>query len=178
MSDLFHEKMPNDFLDKIFEVINETPQHVYQILTKREDAMVDYFKNRKIPENVWLGVSVENKKHGLKRIDKLRTINATIKFLSIEPLLEDLGQINLKGIDWVIVGGESGVGARPMKEEWVLNIKKHCSDLNIPFFFKQWGAWGSDMVKRNKKVNGRELLGKIWNDYPPERMKTKVGVGF
>ena len=166
MSDLFHEQMPNDFLDKIFKIIEQTPQHIYQILTKREKRMAEYFTDKFPPKNVWLGVTVEDKKSGLPRIEKLRDIPATIKFLSMEPLLEDLGEINLTGIDWVIVGGESGPNARPMKEKWVLNIKRQCEKSSIPFFFKQWGTWGVDMVKRNKKVNGRELLGRIWDEYP------------
>jgi protein gp37 len=166
MSDLFHEEIPIDYLDKIFDVINNTPQHIYQILTKRENRMVKYFKNSAPPANVWLGVTVENKKSGLPRIDKLRKMNASIKFLSIEPLLEDLGPLNLEGIDWVIVGGESGHHARPMKEEWVLNIKQQCQESKTPFFFKQWGTWGADSIKRNKKKNGRKLKGKFWEEYP------------
>ncbi len=166
MSDLFHEEMPNKFLNKIMSVIDLTPQHIYQILTKREDAMFDYFLNRRVPENIWLGVSVENIKHGVPRIDKLRNIEATIKFLSIEPLLEDLGKIDLTGINWVIVGGESGANARPMKKKWALSVKKLCQEQNVAFFFKQWGTWGADGVKRNKKSNGRILEGKEWNAYP------------
>jgi protein gp37 len=166
MSDLFHEDMPSDFLDEIFKVIEQTPQHIYQVLTKRENKMEEYFATREVPSNVWLGVSVEDKKSGLPRIDKLRNIKAAIKFLSIEPLLEDLGKVNLSGIDWVIVGGESGPKARPMKEEWAINIKEQCDRMEIPFFFKQWGTWGADMVKRNKKSNGRILQGKVWEAYP------------
>jgi len=166
MSDLFHEQIPDDFLDSIFKVIEATPQHIYQILTKREDRMATYFTAKNVSSNVWLGVTVEDRKSGLPRIDKLRNINAAIKFLSVEPLLEDLGYVNLKGIDWVIVGGESGPRARPMKEQWALNIKEQCDSMNIPFFFKQWGAWGADMVKRNKKANGRMLQGKVWEAYP------------
>ena len=166
MSDLFHEQMPEEFLNKIFSVIEQTPQHIYQILTKRENRMAEYFANKIPPENVWLGVTVEDKKSGLPRIEKLRNIPANIKFLSIEPLLEDLGEIDLTGIDWVIVGGESGPKARPMKEEWVINIKNQCQKFGVPFFFKQWGTWGADMVKRNKKANGRQLLGRIWAEYP------------
>lgn len=166
MSDLFHEKMPKLFLDKIIGVIDLTPQHIYQILTKRENEMSEYFAKRSIPENIWLGVTVEDKKHGLKRIDQLRTINASIKFLSVEPLLEDLGEIDLSGIDWVIVGGESGRNARPMNKEWALNIKRQCDEQNVAFFFKQWGTWGVDGVKRSKKTNGRLLEGQEWNDYP------------
>ncbi len=166
MSDLFHEQMPKSFLDKIMGVIDLTPQHVYQILTKREDRMFEYFQDRRIPENIWLGVTVEDIKHGVPRIDKLRNINASIKFLSVEPLLEDIGKINLTGIDWVIVGGESGAKARPMKQEWALNVKKQCDEQNVAFFFKQWGTWGADGVRRSKKTNGRILNGKEWNEYP------------
>ncbi len=166
MSDLFHEQMPKSFLDKIMGVIDLTPQHVYQILTKREDRMFEYFQDRRIPENIWLGVTVEDIKHGVPRIDKLRNINASIKFLSVEPLLEDIGKINLTGIDWVIVGGESGAKARPMKQEWALNVKKQCDEQNVAFFFKQWGTWGVDGVRRSKKTNGRILNGKEWNEYP------------
>lgn len=170
MSDLFHEEMPEDFLDAIFEIIDRTPWHIYQILTKRENRMAEYFKNKAIPSNVWLGVTVEDKKSGLPRIDKLRIQKAAIKFLSIEPLLEDLGKINFKGIHWVIVGSESGPKARPMKPEWTIDIKQQCEKQNTAFFFKQWGTWGADGIKRNKKSNGRKLLGKEWNEYPDYKL--------
>ncbi len=166
MSDLFHEKMPFPFLDKILSVITQTPQHTYQILTKRENRLLKYFSTRKVPENIWLGVTVEDKKSGLPRIDKLRGIDASIKFLSIEPLLEDLGEIDLIGIHWVIVGGESGNRARPMQKDWVTNIKRQCESQNVAFFFKQWGTWGVDGIKRSKKNNGRILDGKEWSQYP------------
>ena len=166
MSDIFHKDMPLDYLDKIFNVIEQTPQHTYQILTKRADRMLEYFSHRKVYENIWLGVTVENKKEGLPRIDFLRNIKASVLFLSIEPLLEDLGEINLSNIDWVIVGGESGNKARPMAKEWVLNIKQQCEKNDVAFFFKQWGTWGADKVKRNKKLNGKELDGKIWQQFP------------
>ncbi len=174
MSDLFHEEIPTEYLDRIFEVIAKTPQHIYQILTKRENRMFEYVSKRKIPKNIWLGVTVENKRSGLPRIDKLRTIKAAIKFLSIEPLLEDLGKINLQGIDWVIVGGESGVKARPMKPEWAINIKRQCEEQNTAFFFKQWGTWGGDGVRRSKKNNGRLLLGQEWNEYPSYELKAAI----
>jgi protein gp37 len=175
MSDLFHEKMPISFLDQIFKVIGRTPQHIYQILTKREDRMSTYFDNKKsIPQNIWLGVTVENVKSGLPRIENLRNINTSIKFLSIEPLLENLGQIDLSGIDWVIVGGESGPKARPMKQEWALNIKQQCEDQNVAFFFKQWGTWGVDGIRRSKKLNGRKLLGREWNEYPDYQFKVAI----
>jgi len=166
MSDLFHEEMDPLFLDKIMGVMDLTPQHVYQILTKRETAMYEYFQHRKIPDNIWLGVTCEDKKHGVPRIDKLRNIPAKIKFLSVEPLLEDIGEIDLTGIDWVIVGGESGPKARPMKKQWALNVKRQCEEQNVAFFFKQWGTWGADGVKRSKKSNGRILQGQEWNEFP------------
>ncbi|MCD4679520.1 MAG: phage Gp37/Gp68 family protein, partial [Bacteroidales bacterium] len=165
MSDLFHEKMPFAYLDAIFEVIENTPWHTYQILTKREKVMSEYLIDICLPKNVWLGVTVENQetKH---RIDYLRNVSASIRFISIEPLLEDLGEINLQNIHWVIVGGESGIKARPMKSEWALNIKKQCEQQQVAFFFKQWGIWGADGIKRNKKLNGRELNGRVYNEYP------------
>jgi protein gp37 len=166
MSDIFHEKMPLNYLDKIFSVIVQTPQHTYQVLTKRADNMYEYFSKREVPKNVWLGVTVENKYDGLPRIERLRKLNATVLFLSVEPLLEDLGLIDLTNIDWVIVGGESGNQARPMDKRWVENIKEQCDANDVAFFFKQWGTWGADKIKRNKKVNGKELNGKIWQNYP------------
>lgn len=166
MSDLFHEKVPHAYLDKVMETIRQTPQHRYQILTKRAGRMRKYFLTRKVPDNAWLGVSVENQRHGVPRIDLLRDIQCKIRFLSCEPLLEDLGKLNLKKIHWVIVGGESGAKARPMKPEWALNIKQQCSKQKAEFFFKQWGTWGADGVKRAKHSNGRELLGQEWNEMP------------
>lgn len=166
MSDLFHEKMPIFFLDKILDVIERTPRHIYQILTKREDTMFEYFKDRSIPQNIWLGVSVEDIKSGVPRIDKLRKLNVPVKFLSIKPLLEDVGLIDLSGIDWVIVGGESGSKARPMKKEWVINIQNQCIEQSVAFFFKQWGTWGADGKRRSKKNNGRNLNGKEWSEFP------------
>lgn len=166
MSDIFHENMPENYLNKIFKVIELTPHHTYQILTKRSDRMFKYLSQRVIPKNIWLGVTVDNRKEGLPRIDKLRTMQASVLFLSIEPLLENLGKINLKNIDWVIVGGESGNKARPMEKEWVVNIKQQCETEDIAFFFKQWGTWGADKIKRNKKLNGKEIDGKIWQQYP------------
>ncbi|MDR2971378.1 MAG: phage Gp37/Gp68 family protein [Bacteroidales bacterium] len=165
MSDLFHEKMPFDFLDKLFDVIASTPQHHYQILTKREHILQKYFSERIVPTNVWLGVTVEheNTKH---RIDVLRNIEASIRFVSIEPLINDVGILNLYGIHWVIVGGESGVSARPMKSQWAINVQEQCAMQNVAFFFKQWGTWGEDGVKRNKKENGSILLGREWKEEP------------
>lgn len=165
MSDLFHEKMSNAFLDKIFDVIKKTPHHTYQILTKREKRMEAYFRGKILPLNVWMGVSVENKK-SIKRIDYLRKVDVSIRFISAEPLLEDLGNINLQDIHWVIVGGESGHKARPMKKNWALNIKEQCESQGSTFFFKQWGTWGADGVKRSKKSNGMEIDGKVYQDLP------------
>lgn len=165
MSDLFHEDMPFEFLNQVFEVISETPQHTYQILTKREKIMTEYFNSRLVPSNVWLGVSVESQKVK-SRIDFLRKINATIRFLSLEPLLEDLGAVDFTDIHWVIVGGESGPKARPMKKEWAISLREQCDQQGVSFFFKQWGTWGADGIRRNKKANGRELLGQEWNEEP------------
>ncbi|BAV32927.1 hypothetical protein SCL_0605 [Sulfuricaulis limicola] len=168
MSDLFHNEIPFEFLDQVFDVIRSTPQHTYQILTKRAVRMHKYFVpgERFVPGNVWLGVSVENRKYGLPRIDELREVEASIRFLSVEPLLEDLGQINLTGIHWVIVGGESGPKARPMKPEWVADIKEQCEEAGVAFFFKQWGGWGADGKRRHKKENGRLFDGKTWDQMP------------
>lgn len=165
MSDLFHENVPFDFIDKVIEIIMATPQHSYQILTKRANRMAEYFADRNIPQNAWLGVTVDVSS-SKSRIDYLRNLNAPIKFLSCEPLLEDLGNMNLDGIDWVIVGGESGMRARPMKEEWVQSIKVQTEQQGSAFFFKQWGTWGSDGVKRNKKANGKLINGKVYQAMP------------
>lgn len=166
MSDLFHQDIPDSFLDQVFHTISITPQHQYQILTKRQDRLAEYFQTKPCPKNVWLGVSVENKKHGLPRIDSLRKINASIRFLSVEPLLEDLGTIDLSGIHWVVVGGESGKKARPMKQQWVENIKAQCHGQHVAFFFKQWGTWGADGIKRTKHENGRLLMNQTWDELP------------
>lgn len=166
MSDLFHEDIPDAFLDRVFTVITNTPQHTYQILTKRAERLTQYFGWRTCPQNVWLGVSVEDRKYGVPRIDYLRRVDARIRFLSIEPLLEDLGEIDLRGIHWVIVGGESGPKARPMREEWVANIQERAEEAGAAFFFKQWGGWGADGIKRHKKANGRIFRGRTWDNYP------------
>lgn len=166
MSDLFHERVPFEFVERVFKVMRESEQHTFQVLTKRAERMADFCAGRSVPANVWLGVSVENRKHGVPRIDVLRGVNAVVRFLSVEPLLEDLGPINLRGVHWVIVGGESGRKARPMHEEWVASIKRQCDQARVPFFFKQWGTWGRDGEKRSKKANGRDYLGRTWNAMP------------
>lgn len=166
MSDVFHEDMPFDYIDRIFKTIKQTPQHTYQILTKRAARMAKYFETRVVPRNAWLGVSVEDQKHGVPRVDHLRRVNASIRFLSVEPLLEDLGNVDLTDIHWVIVGGESGPKARPMQKEWVEYIRVQCEEAGVAFFFKQWGGWGIDGKKRAKKQNGRELNGRTWDGMP------------
>lgn len=165
MSDIFHENVPFEFVDRIMDTIKRTPQHRYQILTKRSERMKEYFQTREIPQNVWLGVTVECESSKI-RIDHLCDLKATVKFLSCEPLIEDLGELNLDGIDWIIVGGESGSKARPMKLEWVINIKQQVEQQGAAFFFKQWGTWGSDGIKRNKHANGKTLQGEIIQQMP------------
>ena len=165
MSDLFHEEMPFEYLDEIFTVMEETPRHQYQMLTKREEILEKYFSTRKVPNNVWLGATVESAKTK-HRIDVLRKIKAKIRFLSVEPLIEATGELNLENIHWVIVGGESGPKARPMDPEWAIDVQRQCDDQNVSFFFKQWGTWGADGVRRSKKANGRILMGKEWNEEP------------
>lgn len=166
MSDLFHEDIPYDIISEIVYVMEKTPQHTYQILTKRPERMRFFFYYvRSIPENVWVGVSVENKK-ATERMQELKRIITPVRFLSCEPLLEDLGKLDLNLIDWVIVGGESGANARPMREDWVLSIKEQCEAEGVAFFFKQWGTWGSDGVKRNKQTNGNLLKGKVYQEMP------------
>ena len=166
MSDLFHEDIPDGYIWQVFDVIKHSPQHTFQILTKRAGRMASLLKKYDIPSNAWLGVTVENRKHGLPRIDNLHQVSVLVRFLSIEPLLEDLGELDLKNIQWVIVGGESGPKARPMKLEWVKGIKQQCENHNISFFFKQWGGWGADGKKRAKKANGRILFGRTWDNMP------------
>jgi protein gp37 len=166
MSDLFHEDIPYNIISEIVYVMEKTPQHTYQILTKRPERMRFFsYYVRSIPENVWVGVSVENKK-ATERMQELKRIIAPVRFLSCEPLLEDLGKLDLNLIDWVIVGGESGHNARKMNKEWVLNIKEQCELYHVPFFFKQWGEYGEDGVKRSKYKNGKLLNGKEYLEKP------------
>lgn len=165
MSDLFHKDVPFEFIDKVMETIRLTPQHRYQLLTKRAERMAEYFLSHNVPQNAWLGVTVEAQS-SKSRIESLRSLEAPIRFLSCEPLIEDLGTLNLENIDWVIVGGESGPQARPMKEEWVKSIKEQAERQESAFFFKQWGTWGSDGIKRNKHKNGKLIDGKIFQAMP------------
>jgi protein gp37 len=166
MSDLFHIQVPDSFIEQVFETMRVATQHTFQVLTKRAERIAAFAKTHSVPTNVWVGVSVENKRHGVPRIDHLRSVPASIRFLSIEPLLEDVGQLDLYGIDWVIVGGESGAGARPMNAQWARNVRKQCKSQGVDFFFKQWGAFGPDGVRRSKKANGRTLDGRIWSEMP------------
>lgn len=168
MSDLFHEDVPFSYIDKIFEVIENSPQHTFQILTKRAARMAEYFSGKKAPDNAWMGVTVEDREFGLPRIDNLRKVDAKVRLISSEPLLESLGQFDLTGIHWMIVGGESGPNARPMEKEWVEEIFNLCQVQNVAFFFKQWGTWGPDGRKRAKKHNGREFKDRIWQQMPFE----------
>lgn len=158
MSDLFHKDVPLDFIKQVFKVMNENPQHVFQVLTKRAERLLEVHQNLKWTHNIWMGVTVEDKSV-IDRIDTLRKTNSKVKFLSLEPLLSELNNLNLKNIDWVIVGGESGTNPRPMKPEWVLNIQQQCEKSGIAFFFKQWGG-------RNKKASGRLLNGQIYSEMP------------
>lgn len=166
MSDLFHQRVGDDYIDQVFDVIQRCPQHTFQILTKRADRLASYFKHRIVPANAWIGVSVEDKEYGVPRIDCLRQVNARIRFLSVEPLLEHIGRLDLSGIHWVIVGGESGPRARPMKVEWVESIRRQCEAQGVQFFFKQWGGWSADGKRRSKKADGRLLAGRTWDDMP------------
>jgi protein gp37 len=166
MSDLFHEKVPDEYIERVFEVIRKTPQHTYQILTKRGARMARFFRNRQVPRNAWMGVSVEDRKYGVPRIDHLRKVRASIRFLSVEPLLEDVGPLDLTDIHWVIVGGESGPKARPMQKAWALAVQHQCEAQGVAFFFKQWGGWGADGKRRAKSANGRLLDGRTWDEMP------------
>ena len=158
MSDLFHKDVPLTFIKDVFEVMNDNPQHVFQVLTKRSDLLLKYSDQLKWSHNIWMGVSVENEKV-TNRIDELRKTGAKVKFLSCEPLIGPLLNLNLNKIDWVIVGGESGRKARPMKEDWVLDILDQCKKADVKFFFKQWGG-------TNKKKTGRVLLERTWDEMP------------
>jgi protein gp37 len=166
MSDLFHEKVPFDYIRQVFDVMLRAQRHTFQVLTKRAERMAEFCRGVVVPQNVWLGVSVENRKHGVPRIGVLRGVDARVRFLSVEPLLEDLGGLDLAGIHWVIIGGESGRKARPMKPEWVESIKCQCDAAGTAFFFKQWGTWGADGEKRSKSANGRKYRGREWDAMP------------
>lgn len=158
MSDLFHEDVPLEFIQKVFKVMNENPQHTFQVLTKRADRLLEIHDELNWTHNIWMGVSVEDSRV-MSRIDLLRLTNARTKFLSCEPLIGPLHDMNLQNIDWVIVGGESGRKARPMDADWVLDIMDQCTAANVAFFFKQWGG-------TNKKKTGRILNGQTYDEMP------------
>ena len=158
MSDLFHEEVPVEFIKQAFTVMNSCPRHIFQVLTKRAARLLEIASELEWTDNVWMGVSVEDSSV-MHRVDKLRETSAHIKFLSCEPLLGPLPGLNLQGIHWLIVGGESGSRPRPMKEDWVLDIQRQCEDQGVKFFFKQWGG-------RNKKAAGRLLNGRTYDDMP------------
>ena len=158
MSDLFHRRVPAGFIEKVFEVMNRANWHQYQVLTKRSGRLRELNQRLEWAEHIWMGVTVETADY-VERIDDLRDTDAAVKFVSLEPLLGALPELNLSGIDWVIVGGESGPGARPMKVEWVREIRQQCREADVPFFFKQWGG-------TNKKKAGRMLDGRTWDEMP------------
>jgi protein gp37 len=163
MSDLFQDGVPDEYVELVSRVMTAANWHTYQVLTKRsgrlKQMLGDCLRFAADQEHIWWGVSVEDRKYGLPRIDDLRNAHARVRFLSIEPLLEDVGKIELSGISWVIVGGESGPGARPMRKEWVISIRDQCREQRVPFFFKQWGG-----VRKGK--NGRALDGRTYDEYP------------
>lgn len=179
MSDLFHKDIPIEFIQKVFKVMNENPHHTFQVLTKRAEELFKYdsLKNLNWTSNIWMGVSVEDERV-IKRIDFLRNVKAKVKFLSLEPLIGPLRNLNLSGINWVIVGGESGHKARPIKKEWIIEIKDQCKANNVPFFFKQWGKKNFNVNPDDPTINSKNkfhakggclLDGKIYHEFPKRR---------
>jgi len=168
MSDLFHKDVPLEFIQKVFKVMNDRPHLTFQVLTKRADRLAEIAHELEWGSNIWMGVSVEDSKV-THRIDSLRNVPAAIRFLSCEPLIGPLPNMNLDGIDWVIVGGESGAKPRPMEKEWVIEIRDQCEKSEVSFFFKQWGG-------RNKKKAGRELEGNYYDNFPEVRKNRKVAI--
>jgi len=171
MSDLFHEDVSDRFIAEVWRVMAATPHHQYQILTKRPERMAKVVHSliRKVLPNVWLGTSIENAEVAA-RSNVLRSIPAAIRFISFEPLIGAVGPIDLSGIQWAIVGGESGNAARPVREEWIDEIYERCMWHGTAFFFKQWGTWGKDNKRRSKKANGREYRGQVWDEMPKQRI--------
>ena len=169
MSDLFHKDVPLSFIEAVFATMEKATWHTFQVLTKRSSLMRSFVARRYrdgfVPPHIWIGVSVENR-HTASRIRHLQGTAATVRFLSVEPLIEDIGPVDLTGIHWVIVGGESGSGARPMKPEWAERVRDLCMAHDMPFFFKQWGAWSADGRKAGKAANGRTLGGRTWDELP------------
>jgi protein gp37 len=167
MSDLFHEGVTDEFIVEVWRVMRETPHHNYQILTKRPERMAALVSSliKDVLPNVWLGTSIENA-DAAERIAHLRTAPAAIRFISFEPLIGSVGNVDLSDIHWAIVGGESGKSARPIREEWIDEIHQICVERGTAFFFKQWGTWGKDNKRRSKKANGREYQGRVWDEMP------------
>lgn len=161
MSDLFHDQVPLEFISRVFDVMRDTPQHTYQVLTKRSQRLRSVARELVWPPNLWMGVSIENARYKF-RIDHLRSVNAAVRFISAEPLLGPLGALDLTGIDWVIAGGESGPSARVMDISWGREVRDQCTAAGVSFFFKQWGG-------RTPKHGGRELDGRTWDDLPNRR---------
>jgi protein gp37 len=158
MSDLFHDDVPIEFIAKVFDVMRETPQHTYQVLTKRAQRLSRVAGDLDWPSNLWMGVSVESRRYSF-RLNHLRNVPAPVRFLSAEPLLGPIGDVDLDGIHWVIAGGESGANARPVEYEWVAELRDSCASAGVAFFFKQWGG-------RTSKAGGRELDGEVWDQLP------------
>jgi protein gp37 len=167
MSDLFHEKVSDSFIKAVWTVMADTPHHNYQILTKRPDRMAAIVTKtiETVLPNVWLGTSIEDAAV-VNRLDHLRKVPAAIRFISFEPLIGPVGQVDLTGVHWAIVGGESGRSARPIQESWIDEIHEQCLEHGTRFFFKQWGTWGKDNKRRSKKANGREYRGRTWDEMP------------
>jgi protein gp37 len=165
MSDLFQKEIPREFIDRVFEVMERADWHIFQVLTKRSSILMNYinqrYKSAPVPEHIWMGISLENAEQ-ISRVRHLRKANASTRFLSIEPLLGPIENVELSGIHWVIVGGESGPGHRPCEVEWVRSLRDQCERANVPFFFKQWGGLRA-------KAGGRALDGRTWDQIPTER---------
>ena len=174
MSDLFHKDIPREFIDRVFETMEQADQHIYQVLTKRSSLLRKYvndrYPNTPAPDHIWLGVSVEDRDHA-SRIRHLRDANASIRFISFEPLLGAIGHVDLSEIAWAIVGGESGPRARPMDPDWARELRDQCQAQDVAFFFKQWGG-------ARPKSGGRELDGEIWDGYPVDRLNAKTAIAF
>lgn len=170
MSDLFHKDIPRSYISSVFDTMEAANWHIYQVLTKRSSLLQKFingrYKEQSAPPHMWFGVSVENEQ-ATSRIAHLQKANATTRFLSIEPLISPVGPLDLTGIDWVIVGGESGPRARPMEREWAIDIRNQCIKARVPFFFKQWGGW-------SPKASGRLLDGKEWSQFPKTKRRASV----
>jgi protein gp37 len=168
MSDLFHEDIPLSYINQVFAVMSEASQHIFQVLTKRHERLAELAPRLPWPNNVWMGVSIENKRW-VERADRLREVPATVRFISAEPLLGPLVGLDLAGIDWLIAGGESGARHRPVREEWVVDLQRRCGKAGVAFFFKQWGGIRS-------KTGGRELKGREWSEMPTPKARTLLAL--